>query len=204
ALQLKFDHAQINEALLGDIPVGHEKESEDQSSAFGLNPMPEDLLEAVIRLMQLLDRPRDAAVLFPLLRSEILYRLLTGGQGHRLRQIGLNSSYAVRIARAIDWLKHNYTENLRIPEMAHIAHMSPSGFHHHFKAVTAMTPLQYQKQLRLQEARRMLLSEDVDAATASYRVGYESPSQFSREYSRLFGAPPLRDIARLRGSLVAY
>jgi AraC-like DNA-binding protein len=204
ALQLKFDHSQINEAMLKDVPDATGEEPENQSSAFGLNPMSEDLMQAIIRLMQLLEKPRDAAVLFPLIRSEILYRLLTGAQGHRLRQIAHSSSHTYRIARAIDWLKRNYTENLRIAEVAQIAHMSPSGFHQHFKAVTAMTPLQFQKQLRLQEARRLLLSEDLDATTVSHRVGYESPSQFSREYSRLFGAPPLRDITQLRGSFVPY
>jgi AraC-like DNA-binding protein len=105
-----------------------------------------------------------------------------------------------RITRAINWLKRNYTQTLRIEDIAREVRMSPSGLHHHFKAVTAMSPLQYQKQLRLQEARRLMLGEDVDAATAGFRVGYESPSQFSREYSRLFGAPPLRDIVRLRSS----
>jgi AraC-like DNA-binding protein len=204
ALQLKFDHSQINEAMLSGLPSATGGECEDSSSAFGLNPMSEDLQEAVIRLMQLLEKPHDIATLFPLVRSEILYRLLTGAQGHRLRQIAQSSSHTYRIARAIDWLKRHYTENLRIAEVAQIAHMSPSGFHHHFKAVTAMTPLQFQKQLRLQEARRLLLSEDLDAATVSHRVGYESPSQFSREYRRLFGAPPLRDITQLRGSFVPY
>jgi AraC-like DNA-binding protein len=204
ALQLKFDHAQINETLLSNFPALEGDGSEKQPSALDVNPLPAELLEAVIRLVQLLENPRDAAVLFPLIRSEILFRLLTGAQGQFLRQIGRSSSHTHRIARAIDWLKRNYTESLRIAEIAHIAHMSPSGFHHHFKAVTAMTPLQFQKQLRLQEARRLLLSEDIDAATACYRVGYESPSQFSREYSRLFGDPPLRDIAKVKGSFAPH
>jgi AraC-like DNA-binding protein len=159
------------------------------------------LLEAVLRLMRLLENPHDIPVLAPLILREIHYRLLVGDQSARLRQIALANSQSQRIAKAIAWLKRNYARPLRIETVARELHMSPSSLHHHFKAVTAMSPLQYQKQLRLQEARRLMLSETVDAATAGHRVGYESPSQFSREYSRLFGAPPVRDMARLRESL---
>jgi AraC-like DNA-binding protein len=140
-------------------------------------------------------------VLAPLILREIHYRLLAGDQGGRLHQMVLADSQSQRIVRAIAWLKRNYARPLRIEAIARELHMSPSSLHHHFKAVTAMSPLQYQKQLRLQEARRLMLSEMVDAATAGHRVGYESPSQFSREYSRLFGEPPVRDLARLRASL---
>ncbi|OJT18637.1 AraC family transcriptional regulator [Archangium sp. Cb G35] len=156
------------------------------------------LLDAVLRLMRLLDTPEDIPALAPLAMREILYRLLKGEHGWRLNQIVTANSQAQRIARVIGWLKEHFAEPLRIEDIAREVHMSTSSLHHHFKAVTAMSPLQYQKQLRLQEARRLMLSEDVDAATAGFRVGYESPSQFSREYSRLFGAPPARDQRRLR------
>jgi AraC-like DNA-binding protein len=163
-----------------------------------VSPVDAPLLDAVVRLLHLLDSPRDIGVLAPLIVREITYRLLRGEQGPRLRQITTEGGQAQRIARAIHWLKHNYSRPFSIDAIAREAHMSPSGLHHHFKAVTAMSPLQYQKQLRLQEARRLMLSEALDAAAAGYRVGYESPSQFSREYRRLFGAPPQRDMASLR------
>ena len=156
------------------------------------------LRDAVLRLLRLLDTPRDVPVLAPLALREIFYRLLTGEQGGRLRQTFVDDSLTQRVARATDWLKRHYAEPLRIETIAQEVCMSPSGLHHHFKAVTALSPLQYQKHLRLQEARRLMLSDALDAATAGYRVGYQSPSQFNREYSRLFGAPPQRDITRLR------
>jgi AraC-like DNA-binding protein len=156
------------------------------------------LLDAVVRLLRLLDHPQDISALAPLAEREILYRLFMGEQGARLRQMARDNSVTQRIAQTIDWLKHHYAEPLQIEALARTVSMSASGLHHHFKAATAMSPLQYQKQLRLQESRRLMLCDDLDAATAGYRVGYESPSQFSREYSRLFGAPPARDIARLR------
>ena len=158
------------------------------------------LLDAVVRLLRLLDTPEDVPALAPLALHEILYRLLTGEQGARLRQIAVSNSLTQRIARAIDWIKRHYAEPLHIETIAQEVCMSTSGLHHHFKAVTALSPLQYQKHLRLQEARRLMLCDALDAATAGYRVGYQSPSQFNREYSRLFGAPPLRDIGRLRNA----
>jgi AraC-like DNA-binding protein len=156
------------------------------------------MLDAVLRLVRLLETPEDIPALAPLVMREILYRLLKGEHGWRLNQIATANSQAQRIARVIGWLKEHFAEPLRIEDVAREVHMSTSSLHHHFKAVTAMSPLQYQKRLRLQEARRLMLSEDVDAATAGFRVGYESPSQFSREYSRLFGVPPARDQRRLR------
>jgi AraC-like DNA-binding protein len=156
------------------------------------------LMDAVLRLLRLLDAPEDISALAPLAMREIVYRLLKSRYGWRLDQIAAGNSQAQRIARAIAWLKSHFAEPMRIEDVAREVHMSPSSLHHHFKAVTAMSPLQYQKQLRLQEARRLLLTEDVDVATAGFRVGYESPSQFGREYSRLFGAPPGRDVRRLR------
>ncbi len=155
------------------------------------------LIEVFVRLVRLLDSPEDIPALGPIVRREILYRMLKGDEGQRLRQIATASAHATRIARAIEWLRKNYTRPLRIEELAAHATMSTSSFHEHFRAVTAMSPLQFQKQLRLQHARELLVSEALDAATAGHRVGYESPSQFSREYSRLFGAPPAADRKRL-------
>lgn len=156
------------------------------------------LLDAVLRLARLLDTPRDIPILAPLIEREILYRLLMDGQGERLRQIALAGSHTHRVVKAISWLREHYQQPLRVDDIARSVNMSASSLHHHFKAVTAMSPLQYQKQLRLQEARRLMLNDAADAATAGHRVGYGSASQFSREYRRLFGAPPVQDIARLR------
>lgn len=156
------------------------------------------LLDAATRLLRLLDKPQHAPVLAPLITREILYLLLVGDQGARLRRAALANGETQGVARALDWLKTHFAEPLHIETLAREVHMSASGFHHQFKAVTAVSPLQYQKQLRLQEARRLMLSEATDAATTSLRVGYASASQFSREYRRLFGESPRRDIARLR------
>jgi AraC-like DNA-binding protein len=156
------------------------------------------LLTAFSRLIDLLDEPQDIPILAPIIQREIIYRLLVGDQGARLRQIASTGSQSHQIARAIDWLKTNFSQPLSIEDLASQANMSGSTFHHHFRSMTALSPLQYQKQLRLQEARRLMLAEHLDAATAGFQVGYESPSQFSREYSRMFGSPPLRDITNLR------
>jgi AraC-like DNA-binding protein len=156
------------------------------------------LLDAFGRLLALVDEPAHAATLAPLVQREITYRLLIGETGWRLRQIAAVDSQGHQVSRAIELLRGRFSEALRIEDLARAAHMSASSLHHHFKALTGMSPVQYQKQLRLAEARRLMLAERLDAATAAYRVGYESPSQFSREYSRQFGAPPMRDIARLR------
>jgi len=156
------------------------------------------LLIAFQRLIDLLKEPEDIPILAPIIQREIIYRLLVGEQGARLRQIASAGSQSYQIARTIEWLKENYTQPLRIKDLAAQASMSASTFHHHFRSMTALSPLQYQKHLRLQEARRLMLTEHLDAATAAFQVGYESPSQFSRDYSRLFGAPPLRDIMHLR------
>lgn len=156
------------------------------------------LLDAFGRLMALLDEPESIAALAPLIEREILYRLLVSDQGARLRQIASVGTHGQRIARAIDWLRTHYAQALRIDDLAASVQMSPSSFHQHFRSLTAMSPLQFQKWLRLNEARRLMLMEHVDASTAAFQVGYESPSQFSREYNRLFGAPPRRDIEGLR------
>jgi AraC-like DNA-binding protein len=139
-------------------------------------------------------------VLAPLAEREILYRLLVGPYGPALRQIAAGQGRVAQVSRAIGWVKQHFADPFSIERLAAAAAMSPSSLHEHFKAVTAMSPLQYQKQLRLQEARRLMLAAGMDAATAAFRVGYESPSQFSREYRRLFGEPPARDINRLRAS----
>jgi AraC-like DNA-binding protein len=156
------------------------------------------LLDCALRLTGLLDTPQDIPMLAPMIIREIYYRLLMGEQGEAVRQIATSGSIMQRIAEVIKLLKTDFAQPLRVENLAEQARMSPSSFHHHFKEVTSMSPLQYQKQLRLLEARRLMLAENFDATNAAYQVGYESPSQFSREYSRLFGAPPIRDIERLR------
>ena len=157
------------------------------------------LLNTYVRVLDLLDTPEDIPILAPLVHKELLYRLLTGAQGDMLRQITKAESHSRHISKAIDWLLAHYDEAVRMEELASRVGMSSSSFHHHFRSVTAMSPLQFQKWTRLQEARRLMLADNKDAATAATLVGYESPSQFSREYSRQFGAPPMRDIKRLQG-----
>ncbi len=164
----------------------------------GVHPAPAELVEAMTRLLRLLDTPRDAPVLRPLVEREILWRLLCGPQGGRVRQIGLADSRLAQVSHAIRHIRQHFATALSIEELAQLASMSESSFHRHFRAVTAMTPIQFQKQIRLQEARARLLADADDVAAVGYAVGYDSPSQFSREYSRLFGAPPGRDVARLR------
>jgi AraC-like DNA-binding protein len=159
------------------------------------------LSDAVSRLVTLVAHPQDAPVLGPLVLKEIHYRVLTGTLGHRLRDLFVESSHTQRIARVINMLKTSYTNPISIEDLATAVHMSVSGLHHRFKEVTSMSPMQYLKQLRLHEARRLMLTEGLDAAAAGYRVGYESPSQFSREYRRLFGAPPRRELERFRRPL---
>jgi AraC-like DNA-binding protein len=196
ALSIGLDPAQISGlSMEAELPPASNRPAERGMFISRSTP---SLLDAVQRFVNLLETPEDIPILAPLIQREILYRLLVGEQGARLRQFAAENSQTQRIARAIHWLQENYDQPFRIEEVAKEAYMSPSGLHHHFKAVTAMSPLQFQKQLRLQEARRLMLGENMDATTASYQVGYDSPSQFSREYSRLFGSPPLRDIARLR------
>jgi len=158
----------------------------------------ESLLDAVLRMVRLLDAPDDIAVLAPVVLREIYYRVLRGELGHRLVDLSQGGGGNHRIVRAIEWLKQRYAAPLRIEDLAEAVHMSPSALHHRFKSVTAMSPLQYQKHLRLHEARRLMFADGVECATACHLVGYESASQFSREYRRLFGAPPRAEIARLR------
>ena len=156
------------------------------------------LIDCALRLTQLLDTPQDIPFLAPMIIREIYYRLLTGKHSEGIRQIATSGSNMQRIASVIERIQAEFAQSLRVEALAEQANMSASSFHRHFKAVTSMSPLQYQKQLRLLEARRLMLAEDADATHAAYQVGYESPSQFSREYSRMFGAPPIQDMQRLR------
>lgn len=197
-LRLDLDPALIGELMLEAKTPGGTNDA--PGPALSLSSITSELLDAAIRLVRLLAAPRDIPILAPLAEREILYRLLLGDQASKLRQIAFAESKLQQINRAISWIKRNYREPFSIDAVAAEARMSASTLHEHFKAVTSMSPLQYQKQLRLQEARRLILSQSLDAATASHSVGYESPSQFSREYKRTFGAPPASDIARLRAS----
>lgn len=166
--------------------------------AIDVSPLNAGLLDAVVRLVRLLDTPTEAPFLSPLLTREIVYRLLRGEQGDRLCYIAVQGGHTHRIARAITQLRQDFDQPLRIDDIAQELGMSVSSFHHHFKAVTAMSPLQFQKQIRLQEARRLMLGEDLDAASAGYRVGYNDAAYFNRDYKKLFGLPPLSDVRRLR------
>jgi AraC-like DNA-binding protein len=169
-----------------------------ESLGMGMSEAATELLEAMVRLLRLLDHPRDAAVLRPMIEREVLWRLLGSAQGFRVRQIGLADSRLAQVSHAIRWIREHYAEVFRIEDLARLTAMSTSSFHRHFRAITAMSPLQFQKQIRLQEARARLLAESQDVASVGYEVGYDSPSQFSREYRRLFGVPPGEDLARLR------
>ena len=197
ALRLVLDPLEVGEVV---AQLGPRQQPTPATGALAVSALDPALLDSVIRLVTLLESPRDAQVLAPLVRREITYRLLVGPEGQRLRQIISGNDQGQRITHALRWLKANYVEPLRVESLAKQAGMSASALHRHFKAVTALSPLQYQKRLRLQEARRLMLGEALDAAEASFRVGYVSPSQFSREYGRLFGAPPRRDIEALRHS----
>lgn len=172
--------------------------------AVNVSPLDANLLDATLRLVRLIDAPNEYRVLAPLIVREIVYRLLTGAQGNRMRHLARFGGHAHRMARAVQTLRENFDRPLRIDDIARELGMSVSGFHAHFKTVTAMSPLQFQKQLRLQEARRLMFSENLDAAEAGFRVGYEDASHFNREYKRLFGNPPMRDIEGLRDMAGTY
>jgi AraC-like DNA-binding protein len=195
-LVLKLDQREISQLMLdGNLPLPRAQQS-SRGMATGEVTLP--LINAFQRMVELLDQPEDIPILAPIIQREIFYRLLVGDQGTRLRQMASAGSQIQQIGRAIDWIKDNFTQTLRIDDLAKQVNMSTSTFHHHFRTLTAMSPLQYQKCLRLNEARRLMLTERMDAATSAFQVGYESPSQFSREYNRMFGSPPLRDITNLR------
>ena len=171
--------------------------------AMNVSPIDAELLDAIVRLFRIIDSQQESEILAPLVIKEIVYRLAVGGQGARLGHLLTSNGYTHRISKAVKKLHEKLDQPLKIEDIARELGMSVSGFHHHFKSVTAMSPIQYQKQLRLQEARRLMLGEELDAADAGFRVGYEDPSYFSRDYKRLFGAPPKRDIETLRGHLAA-
>jgi AraC-like DNA-binding protein len=173
---------------------------EAAATGMGVSDAPGELLEAVVRLVRLIDHPRDLPVLGPIAQKEILWRLLCSEQGHRLRQIGLADSRLSQIGRAMRWMRENYREAVQIEELARLSAMSVTSFHRHFRAVALMSPLQYLKQIRLQEARARLLARAEDVATVGHAVGYDSPSQFSREYKRAYGSPPGQDARLLRAS----
>ena len=192
SLLLKLDMTMVREILTQD--EFHVSEGSSQPRGIVIGKTTLDLLKPCSRLLDLLDAPQDIAFLSNLIQREIVYRLLRGPQGERLRAIATLGDQSHRTAKAIAWLRANYTKPLRIEELAEVAHMGMSTLHHHFRALTAMSPLQYQKQLRLVAARERMLIEGLDAASAAFDVGYESPSQFNREYKRFFGQPPMRDI----------
>jgi len=195
-LVLKLDPTLAGSVL---VEAGHlAPRSRSAVRAIDVSPLDAGLLDAVVRLVRLLDSPTEARFLAPLVTREIVYRLLLGAQGGRLGQIAALGGSTHRIAEAVEWLRKDFDQPLRIEDIARELGMSVSGFHHHFRALTALSPLQFQKHLRLQEARRLMLGEGLDATSAGYRVGYSNASHFTREYKRLFGAPPMRDVEHLR------
>jgi AraC-like DNA-binding protein len=196
ALRLDLDAQKIAELVLKVYPHGLPPIQERR--AVYVTPVDASIINAATRLMECLAQPGDAELLAPLVVQEILIRLLRNSIGVRVAQMGFAESSVHRVAKAISWLRDNFSQPIKIEELAEMVHMSVSSFHEHFKSVTSMSPLHYQKVLRLQAARRLMLSTMMDAGTASQRVGYLSASQFSREYSRFFGSAPTRDIARLR------
>ena len=196
ALMLKLEMPAVREILSQEEFLVPEVSTGARGMAVGETTV--ELLGACSRLLDLLDVPRDIPFLSSLIQREILYRLLRGPQGKHLRAIATLGEQSNRTAKAVEWLRMNYSKPLRVEELASVAQMGVSTLHHHFRSLTAMSPLQYQKQLRLHTARVRMLSNGMDAASAAFEVGYESPSQFSREYSRFFGQPPMRDIKARR------
>lgn len=198
AFSMKLELSVVRELLMReDVPV---PEVATDSPAMTTADVTEDLLDACCRLMDLLETPKDIPFLSGLIQREIVYRILQRPEGARLRAITTNGEQSHRLAQAIAWVKSNFEKPLKVEELAQMARMGVSTFHHHFREMTAMSPVQYQKQLRLQAARAQMLTESLDASSAALKVGYESISQFNREYSRLFGQPPMRDIRALRSA----
>ncbi|MGI5237826.1 AraC family transcriptional regulator [Dactylosporangium sp. CA-139066] len=196
---LNLDPAAVADVLLQAAPGDLPDDGADAPTGLAVSAAPAELLDAVVRLVRLLDHPRDIPVLAPMVKREILWRLVTGEQGAMVRQFGLPDSSLSHIARAVRWIRDNYMRRFRVEEVAQQAGMSVSAFHRNFQAVTAMSPIQFQKQIRLQQARLQLAADAGDVAAVGRRVGYGSLSQFSREYRRQFGAPPSQDATRLRG-----
>jgi AraC-like DNA-binding protein len=200
-LNLRID---LDPALVASVMIESNIETKKSSAkikAMDVSPVDANLLDAVVKLVKLLDTPDEMKLFAPPVIREIIYRLLKGRQGERLSHLVTAEGDTRRISRVVKQLRENIDQPIRIDDMAGELGMSVSGFHKHFKSVTAMSPLQFQKQIRLQEARRLMLGENMDVASASFHVGYEDPSYFSREYKKLFGIPPLRDIAKLRSNL---
>lgn len=197
ALSLSIDPTMISELLLARPEMAYRG---PKQAALATATMPDDLYDPVTRLLHLLDQPHDREVLEPLVRREICWRLLRSSLGPALQQTGTSDSETARIGRVTAWMRANYQQPFRVADLAAMASMSPASFHRHFKTITQVTPVQFQKQVRLQEARRLLLG-DQEIASVGYLVGYESPSQFSRDYRKLFGAPPGKDKAIMRSSL---
>jgi AraC-like DNA-binding protein len=201
AMVLKLRPERIAALLLDTAPVAISA-VDATPAGIAVSEASPALLDALARLLALLDAPDDAAALAAGVEREVLWRLVTGPQGATMRQIGLADSRLAHLARAIRWIRSHYDETLRVEELAALATMSVSSFHRHFRAVTAMTPIQFQKQIRLHEARALLLAEPGDVTGAGFAVGYDSPSQFSREYRRMFGVPPSRDPLALHQTAV--
>ncbi|WP_297530856.1 AraC family transcriptional regulator [Thalassolituus sp.] len=194
-LTMELDLRLISQLMI-DNQITPDKKQTDRCG-IGVSRVPGNLNDAFCRLLSLASQPEDIVPLAPLIRQEIFYRLLKSDQGPRLRAITSNANHGYQIARTIEWLKENFSKPVKVEDLASNSGMSVSAFHNHFRSMTAMTPLQFQKKMRLNEARRLMLAEHLDASKAAFEVGYESPSQFSREYSRLFGAPPMKDIRQL-------
>lgn len=201
-LRLDLDLKLLTEMLV-DMPAALAAPTM-RKKCIGLSQTTPEFLDATLRLIQLLDRPDEIAYLAPLIERELMFRLLRGDQAEMIRQILAPENRLQQVNRAISWIRQNFSAPFSIEQVAVEARMSTSSLHQHFREVTAMSPLQYQKQLRLQEARRLILGNAMDAATAAHQVGYDSPSQFSREYRRLFGAPPIQDVTRLRSEPARY
>ena len=198
---MTLEPATIAELLLAAGPGDLPRSPGTARPGIAVSDAPDELLDAIVRLLRLLDRPRDRNALVPLVKREILWRLMTGEQGDIVRQLGLADSSLTHIASAVRWIRENYTKPFRVEELAHISGMSVSAFHRNFQAVTAMTPIQFQKQIRLQAARLLLANRPNDVTGVGHRVGYDNASQFSREYRRQFGTPPSIDAMRLRSGV---
>lgn len=197
SFRLELDSQVVSSVM---VEAGHSTSSRrsDDARAIAVSSLDANLLDAVVRLVRLLDASTEAPVLKPMIVREIMYRLLQGDQGARLRHLTVLGGYTTQIARAVQRIRQAFDQTLRIEQLASELGMSVSGFHQHFKAVTAMSPMQFQKQLRLQEARRLMLGEALDATSAAFRVGYNDAAHFSREYKSIFGVPPMRDVQHMR------
>ena len=202
SLRLELDPQLVSSVMIESGYTGATRHPVDMR-AMTVSPLDSNLLDAVVRLIRLLDSPTEVPILMPMITREIVYRLLRGAQGARLRHLATLGGYTPHIAKAVERLREDFDKPLSIEQLAHELGMSVSGFHQHFKSVTAMSPLQFQKQVRLQEARRLMLNEDLDATTAAYRVGYRDAAYFNREYKSFFGIPPMRDVQRLRETVSA-